>query len=213
MIVRDRLVLTFFLVVGVLVLPSIYALGRLDELRELAVENRARHARTAVALGRTQTAVAEVDRFLRSYVATPSPALAASLEGSLENAVSATGRIAESGYAVESEALRIAMGRLADAVPRVVALVEEGRLDEATDQVLALDATVASVGRQVGVVAAAVDARAGEDFRLADAIAASGRDTLVLATAAAILMAALLGRTSPTSARTRSARWPSRSAP
>jgi len=49
--VRDRLVLTFLLVGGLLSLPSFFAAARLGDLRDLAVVERANHAEAALALG------------------------------------------------------------------------------------------------------------------------------------------------------------------
>ena len=193
MTVRDRLVLTFFLVVSILILPSLYAIVRLGELRELAVGDRARHAQTTVALGQVQTAVAEVDRFLRTYVAMPSRPLQSSLDASLTALEVAAREVAESGYEEESRRLVTEVEVLSATVPEVLELVEAGRMGAATNLVLMLDGRVDAVRREVVSVAAAVDRRAGRDFRRADAISSAGRDTVLVATVVALVLSILLG--------------------
>ncbi|MEQ9400323.1 MAG: ATP-binding protein [Longimicrobiales bacterium] len=189
MTVRDRLVLTFLVVVTVLVLPPLYAALRFGQMRELAVDDRAGHAGAAVALGRVQTAAADVDRLLRSYAATPSPALERSLRDGMTRLSGAAQAVGTAGYADEADPLLADVDALAAAVQGVLGLVDDRRLALATDSVLALRPALDEVRRQVDQVAAAVDTRAASDFRRADDIARSGRDMTLLAMGAALAAA------------------------
>jgi signal transduction histidine kinase len=146
-----------------------------------------------LAVGRVQTSVAEVDRFLRSFVATPSSDLEASLLGALDSLREAGDAVASGGYEEEASPLVEAIDSLGASVDEVVELVEGGRLDTATDRVLGLGPRVDGVERRAASVASAVDARAGEDFRRADAISAAGRDAVLLATIVALALAVLMG--------------------
>lgn len=190
--VRDRLILVFLVVMALLALPSVYALLRFGELRELAVENRVRHAEAVVALGDVQTAVSEVDRLVRSFVATPSPRLQASLSAALAELTTAAREVGEAGYARETEALVPAVDTLMAAVVGVQQMVTDGELERATDRALSLGPGVAEVRRRVGEAATALDRRAERDFIRADAISRAGRDAVLFATVAALGLALLL---------------------
>lgn len=190
--VRDRLILAFMLVMAVLVLPSLYALLRFGELRELAVENRVRHAEAVVALGEVQTAASEVDRLLRSYVATPSERLRVSLAGALASLTESARAVREAGYAEEVEPLVSATDTLVAASAEVEVLVAAGDLDRATDRALALAPGVAEVRRRVGEAATELDRRAERDFERADAISAAGRDTVLFATLLSLALGIVL---------------------
>ena len=68
--VQTRLLLYFATVTIVLLIPSLYAVSRLAQLRDLAIEGRSGQAAAVAGLGRLQTTMAELDRLERSYVAT-----------------------------------------------------------------------------------------------------------------------------------------------
>lgn len=191
--IRDRLLLTFVVLVAVLLIPSIYAIVRLGELRELAVEDRALHAAAIVSLGVVQTSAAEVDRFLRSYVATPSTDLETSLAAALAELEGAARAVAGTGYEAEADPLVGQVIRLRGAAEEVVALVESGEMEAATERVLQLDLEVAGVRREVAAVAGAVNQRAREESQVADQIASTGRNTVLLTTGATLLLAVALG--------------------
>lgn len=190
--VRDRLILAFLVVMVLLTLPSLYALLRFGELRELAVENRVRHAEAVVALGDVQTAVSEVDRLLRSFVAMPSTALQASLSAALAELTTAAREVGEAGYATETEALVPAVDTLVAGALRAQQMVTEGALQAATDRALSLGDGVGEVRRRVSEAATALDRRAERDFIRADAISRAGRDAVLFATLAALGLALLL---------------------
>jgi signal transduction histidine kinase len=190
--VRDRLLLAFLLVMAVLAMPSGYALLRFAELRDLAVENRVRHAEAVVALGEVQTAVSEVDRLLRSYVATPSQPLQLSLAAALDRLADAVREVEAAGYAGETGPLAVAVDTLVASARQAKELVAAERLDAATDRVLDLGGGVGEVRRRVVDAASALDRRAERDFRRADAIAGAGRDAVVFALVAALAVAVVL---------------------
>ncbi len=193
MTVRARLLLAFAAVGVVLLLPSLYAVVRLGDLRDLAVENRARHAGTMVALGEVPTHLAEVDRFVRSYAATPSGALEARVRTSVDELARAAGSVAEMEEEGAAAALEEEVGAFRAAVLQVLELVDEGRMAAATDSVLALESRARAVQAQLRTVAATVDARADREFRAADGIASAGRRSVILGTGGAAAVALLVG--------------------
>src|SRR5688572_18958986 len=69
MTVRSRLILTIVGIAVVSAAPAIYGVSRLAQLRRIASEQRTQHGEAFLALGHLQTALAELDRFARSYVA------------------------------------------------------------------------------------------------------------------------------------------------
>ena len=96
--VRDRLVLSYAVVGIMLAVPSFFAAGRLGELRDLAVRERARHAEAALALGSIETGLSQFDRYLRSYVAAPDSALRQSVFSSLRSLRGNARRIEGAGF-------------------------------------------------------------------------------------------------------------------
>lgn len=193
MSVRARLLLAFAAVGVILLLPSVYAVVRLGDLRDLAVENRAQHARTMVALGEVPTRLAEVDRYLRSYVATPSDDLEARVRRSVDGLVRVAGVVGDLDPDDSPAELGAAVDRYRTAVEDVLEVVDGGRLGAATDSVLALSAPAEAVRNELQLVATAVDRRAEEEFRTANRIAAAGRSAVILATGAAAALALLVG--------------------
>ena len=101
--VRDRLVLSYAVVGIMLTVPSFFAAGRLGELRDLAVRERAKHAEAALALGGIETGLSEFDRYLRSYVAAPDSALRQSVFNSLRNLRGNARRIEGAGFGNAAE--------------------------------------------------------------------------------------------------------------
>ena len=58
-----RLLLTFIAIAVLLAAPAIYALSRLTELRDIAGDQRTRHAYALMQHGELTTSVAELDRY------------------------------------------------------------------------------------------------------------------------------------------------------
>lgn len=192
MTVRNRLILTFVLVGGLLVLPSLFAAQRLAELRDLAVGERRGHAAAAQALGRIEAALAELDRALGSYAVLPDPASRDDVRAAQATLGAQMQRIRDAGYG-EGD-LHAAVDSLDMAVGRIVGMAGQGSLD--------LDAVepafnrfyrhVSAVRERTAEMADDVDDRAQTDFDRARTISADARRNTVFAVLVAIVLAVLL---------------------
>jgi signal transduction histidine kinase len=133
MTLRRRLVITLGCMALILVLPSLYAIERIDEIRDIAFELKGRHSVADVALSRLQTNLGEVDAALRSYIADPDPESRATLFESLGKSHTELAELADAGYAEEAAETAATLERLEDVTLQLETLVHDGRVAEATD--------------------------------------------------------------------------------
>lgn len=192
MTIRQRLTLTLGLLAVVLVLPSVYGLERLEELRALTSEQRERHSSARVALGSLRTSFSDYDRALRGFVAAPSPAARASMHDALARAGDAVDRLREAGYGDRAEATARSVQRLDSATSRIEALADSGRVDAATEAFRRSRPLVQAARTSLGPTASAVDRRTAEIARDARDISEDASTTLLVAVAAALLLALVL---------------------
>lgn len=190
--VRDRLILAFLLVAGLLSLPSFFAAARLADLRDLAVEKRANHAEAALALGRLEANLAELDRYLVSYVAAPDPTLRRSVFRAFDDLGAQVERIRGAGYPDAAEGLSLEVESLRERTATIDSLVQAGRLGVATDAFFSLQPGIQEVRDGLTDLAATVDARASSDFQRARQISDAARDRTLLAALLALTMAVLI---------------------
>jgi signal transduction histidine kinase len=173
--VRDRLVLSYAVVGIMLAVPSFFAAGRLGELRDLAVRERARHAEAALALGSIETGLSEFDRYLRSYVAAPDSALRQSVFTALRSLRGNAGRIEGAGFDNAAEGFESDLAGLQAAVRELDALVLDGQLGEATQAFFVLQPEINGARQGLEAIARTIDDRAAADFSRAEEISGSAR--------------------------------------
>lgn len=190
--VRDRLGLSLAAVGVMLAVPSFFAAGRLGELRDLAVRERARHAEAALALGGIETGLSELDRYLRGYVAAPDSALRQSVFASLGNLRLNALRIGEVGFGDAATGFESDLSGLQARVQMVDSLVLDGRLAEATQAFIVLQPEIRGARAGLDEIARVIDDRAAADFNRAEEISASARFitlfTVLLGLALALLV-------------------------
>jgi signal transduction histidine kinase len=131
--IRNRLLAAFAAVVLLLGLPLAYGIGRLLEVREIAVALRGRHADALAALGSLRASLVEVDRLARSYVIAPDPRFRDGLRNELTNARVAIRRLDAAGYPEQAQPAAIRLDSLAATATMLEALVEARRAQDATD--------------------------------------------------------------------------------
>jgi len=190
--VRDRLVLTFLLVGLFLSLPSFFAAARLGRLRNLAVVERAHHAEAALALGALEAHLAELDRFLRSYVAAPDPSLRGSVLEALGSLRAEVERIRHAGYPEAAEGLDRELVELQENTGEIDSLVQAGQLRAATDAVFTVQPSIREVRDGLDALARTVDDRASADFRRAEEISDSARGTTLLTVLLGLALAVVI---------------------
>jgi signal transduction histidine kinase len=190
--VRDRLILTFLLVGVVLSLPSFFAAARLADLRDLAVVERAHHAEAALALGGLEANLAELDRYLVSYVAAPDSSLRNAVFEVFEGLRAQVEQIRDAGYTDEAEALELSLGELLERTRGIDSFVRSRQLGAATAAFYSLQPSIREIREGLADLAGTVDTRASSDFQRAQEISDSARDTTLLTVLLGLIVAVLI---------------------
>ena len=191
--VRGRLLLTFLALTGVLLLPAGYAARQLGQLRDLAVNERGRHAGATLALGRFQARLSDLDRYARSYVAAPDEGLRQSMQGALDSLHAELPRLTDFGYGASADSLRGVVTGLEATADTLTDLVEAGRLMEASDESFDdMVARIAVASALIDRVGETVDERSRADFRRATEISEGSAWTTRAGVAGAFLLAAIV---------------------
>ncbi len=133
MTVRARLLLTFAAIALLLGLPLAYGIGRLKEVRGIAVSLQTNQASALEALGVLRTGLVEYDRQVRSYVIAPDPAFRAGMHEALDQAFYGANRLARAGIGSVDTPPTVWLDSLAASTLALEALVEARRAQEATD--------------------------------------------------------------------------------
>ncbi|MGD2121973.1 MAG: HAMP domain-containing sensor histidine kinase [Gemmatimonadota bacterium] len=178
--VRDRLILSYAAVGIMLAVPSFIAAGRLGELRDLAVRERARHAEAALALGKIETGLSELDRYLRSYVAAPDSALRGAVFAALGNLEGSARRIEEVGFENAAADFESDLGALEAEAHEIDGLILDDQLGEATQAFILLQPEIQRARAGLDAIARTIDIRAAADFNRAEEIAGSARVIILL---------------------------------
>lgn len=193
MTIGQRLTATLGLLTLILVLPSVYGLERLEELRGLTSEQRERHTSARVALGTLRKAFSDYDRALRSFVAAPSASSRGSMREALAEADGALDRLREAGYADRADATARPVSRIDSVTSRIEALADSGRVEAATEAFRRARPLVEEARYSLAPTAAAIDRRSAEIARQAREISEDATTTLVIAVAGALILALVVG--------------------
>lgn len=177
---QGRLVGVFVLVVLLLLVPSVLAILSLSTLRDLAVEGREQHAAAALALGRFETGLSDLDRLQRSYLVTGDSVLLQGTRGALTRLREAIPPLRESAYLDSGSALESVVEGLAAASSRIETLVEEERPSEADQVFGGMGPLMDEARRRLQELAVAIDDQAEGDFLRAEAIISSSRGTVLM---------------------------------
>jgi signal transduction histidine kinase len=193
MTVRARLVITIGGMTLLLLIPLVFSVGRLSELREIALEQRGSHGAAFVALGRLQTAIAELDRFIRSYVATLDPELREAVAGSLREAHQRLTELQAAGYEETSAGVAVRIDSLESRLLEIAQLVDGGRPEQATALLEQSLPMLQELRAALDEVARAIDRRSLRRAIEAQQISEPAVRTTYAAAAIAIVLAMLWG--------------------
>lgn len=197
MTLRQRIVLTLVLIAVVLIAPAVLALYSLRELRGIVEELRGRDAVAAIALGRLQTALAEVQRSQVVYLALgtdPQRADAwSSIEASLREIDSAIGRLDDSGYDAVVEPARQARQQLGERLAEHRALVEQGALEAAEVQERdAVNPVYAGMSAALDSIGTGINRASGAQVDRAQRVATGAVTYTLLSLTAALALALVI---------------------
>lgn len=193
MTVRARLVGTFAVVVALLAVPALFAAARLADLRDIAVEERGRHARAALTLGRMEATAAELESVSRNYLIAPTEQRRRSVEAALDRLHMQLDTLRATRYAESSSLIRPTVEGLREGSGEVIRLAEAGQLEEAGNEFIRMEPLFQGMSDGLTALADSVDAIAQRDFQRAEAISSSSLRATVFGMSAAVLLAVLLG--------------------
>ena len=195
----QRLTLSFVAMTMILIAPALYGLLALRQLHDVAYNLSTRDAVGALALGRLQTAFRELDNTQRIYLAFAGQPdersgtaervmdLIASVDAEL-------GRLREGGYELATTEAEAAWSRLGAAIREEQRLVRAGEVAEADEHREAtVDAAFREMDAALDPIGAAINEAGRAQVELAQSIAARAATTSLLALAAALLIALLIG--------------------
>lgn len=191
MTVRWRLLLTLGSMILLLLVPALYAVSQLNRLRDLAVDLEDVHARDVLSLGEYRTALAELDRHQRSFVATADDDSRAAMNRELDRARRQLNQLRH-----YEEALAPSMALLdtiSVATDRIESLVDSGLSQEATDYFDEVKPLLDSARFTVQQLDAAVNEQGRMRVAQARLVGASAARTTILAVSVAVLLTLLLG--------------------
>ncbi len=186
----------FLTLVGIAVLlagPAIYALSRLTELRDIAGEQRSRHAYALQQHGEFTTNLAELDRYLRGYIIEGTPDHRAGIERALRGARIPLDTLSLMGYGNSTEPAEETLGQLEGATRNIISFVESGRAQEATTYFENVKPLLASSQTSLQQIAAAIDRRSREDMLTAQSISSSAATTTLIVLLVCLLLGGALG--------------------
>lgn len=193
MSVRARLTLALIGITTILVVPALFGMERLSELRDIALEMRGRHAVASVAVGRLQMEIGELDRYQRSYIAAGGPNARDSMLGALAAADTQRGLLDRLGYGNELRRTTELLKVLEFATYRVEQLVESGRAAEATDFFDEIKPVVVRTRESLDPVAEAIDRRSESAAVRAGEISSAATMTVLVGLVGSVAVAFLLG--------------------
>src|SRR5262245_33240256 len=133
MTVRSRLVLTILGISVLMAAPAIYAVTQLSTLSELGKRQVNTHAAARVALGRLQTAMAELERFARTYILDPAEDQRAGLISALGVARTQLEDLSAHGYGPEVANAEAQLEAISEAMINVSNFMAAKRTEEATE--------------------------------------------------------------------------------
>ncbi|HUP02162.1 MAG TPA: HAMP domain-containing sensor histidine kinase [Gemmatimonadota bacterium] len=190
---RSRLVVTLFVLGLILVLPSLYGLNRLVELRNIALELRGKQAEAADAIKQVQIALGELNRLARSYIVAPDAISRTAMWRALDRAEDALQRLQYAGYEEESSPVEGNLVALATSVAQIESLVEADLDGEATAHFQRTRIDLDRTFQSLMPVSEAIDRSSADAGLRAQQISGSAAKKVWVAGAISIVLAALLG--------------------
>jgi signal transduction histidine kinase len=195
---RTRYLLSLLALVAVMTIPALYGIGRVHEMRSIALDLRQQAARTATAAGRLSRHVAELDRHQRAWVVTAEPELGWRVRSTLDAITAQADSLARLGYG-QLIGAELPLAALQTSADSLHALMEADSLDAATDHIAitavpVLAAADTAIVRLSAAIDRDIDARAAEAERIAAAALTATTLAIVLALLVAGLMAWLAAR-------------------
>jgi signal transduction histidine kinase len=189
---RTRLIVTLAAIALVVAGPAIYAVSRLATLRDIASQQRTRHAQAFLDLGKLQTSLAELDRYVREYLIAGGDEQRLAVERALAQSRAMVNELMQMGYSTEASQTNRTLAQLHGATAQLVALMEAGRVEEASAYFEQVKPLLASV-QELRAIAYTIDERSKEGINTARRISAAAATTTLGALIICLLIAIGVG--------------------
>ncbi len=178
--VQSRLLITLASVVVLMAVPSVYGLSQLHRLLAIVVDLRGEHAQASLALGGLQAELADLDRFERSYIVSPSDELRRAIDNSLGNLQVGIASLEEAGYAEASAPTKEFVDSLSNATERIEALMEAGRDAQATNFFETVKPILESTRASLEGIAEVIDQHTKEKVQEAETLSRDTASTVTI---------------------------------
>ena len=189
---RTRLVVTIAATALIVAGPAVYAVSRLNTLREIASEQRTRHAFAFLQLGRLQTSLAELDRYERGYLIAGGRDQRVAVLTAQRGARAALNELTKLGYKNATGELEATLQQLESSTAEMMRLMESGRAQEASAYFERIKPLLASA-QELNGVASEIDDRSRANIALAQRISSSAATTSMAALVVCLTIALLFG--------------------
>jgi signal transduction histidine kinase len=192
MTLQRRIIITVGGVAVLLALPALYAAVKLDKLRDIAEKTTTTHGAAYYAMGRLQASLADLDRGQRAFMISPSDTTRAVRDSALTGARQHVEALSQAGYADIASDARLHVTRLESEIARIDRLTAAGD-EEGAQQQLTRVKPLFAADTIIQAVASEIDRRSTEELQGAQTISRGALTTTLLALAACIFIAVLLG--------------------
>jgi len=187
--VQTRLVSTLGLVAALLVVPAIYGVIHLREVRDIALDLQGRDAAASLAVGRLEAAIGQLDWSERSYIAVQAEGARRNMYAALDSATRALRDLRGSGFGDEARPVAALLSVLGRSTARTEVLVRSGRVSAATEAFERLKPLFDRARGSLPPLAEAIDRRGSDAAERARRLSsAAARGTLVTLIAASVLV-------------------------
>ena len=193
MTVRSRLLLTLGGIILLMVIPAAYSVTQLQRLEEIAIDLEVDHAGDILSVGQLRRSFAELDRLLRSHVASPDEAFREPIRSEI---VFLRNHLELLSQSLGEEVTR-PVRAIADSVEAATRVLDEllltGQRDEATNYFEQVKPLTENGRRALNGIADVIDDRGQNQVAHAQEVSASASRTTTLATLVALLLTLGLG--------------------
>ncbi|HKJ93893.1 MAG TPA: HAMP domain-containing sensor histidine kinase, partial [Longimicrobiales bacterium] len=203
MTLRARYLLSLLGVIALPTLASLYALNRLNEVRDIASDLRSRAATGAFAVGRLRTELVDLDRYSREYVATLDPDLGRQMRDAFAGVTGQIDELREAGFGSAMARAPFPLTELAAVVVHTDSLTRAGAADShgvALDSATAYlrttaKPTIAQAEASVGLLADAINKESAtmvDEAQRSTVAATTAATTAILGSVAGALLLGIL---------------------
>jgi two-component system, NtrC family, sensor histidine kinase GlrK len=183
MSLRVRFLLSLLAVLTLMAIPALFAVSRVNALRDIVLELRGQAAQSALAVGRLEASLVQVERNQVAFVATAEPEYAAGMRLAMSQANAEAAILRDAGHGDVVGAVSVRLQNVVESIHRIETIVSEGRLTDATEY-LGRDAVpeLERARAALPALAAAIDEKTNQRVTVAQhsAVAAAWATTLAV---------------------------------